>query len=502
MMITEAFANLAINSGAYDVLDTIYLTNQLRRLVGQDELSAITVADANLYTMIDTLTALAESNGQLTRLGWTKDMFEAALCDYLTPAPSVINRKFAENYQVSPQQATAAFFKSSYENDYIKMRQIAKNRVFVHPSVYGDLTISINLSKPEKDPKEIAAAKQAPQTNFPTCQLCMENEGYLGRLNHPARSNHRIIRFTLDGEAWGFQYSPYAYYQEHAIYLNERHQPMVINGAAIRKILLIVEKFPHYFAGSNADLPIVGGSILTHEHFQGGGEKLPMSFAQTDKLFKLEKFKTLQAATLKWPMSVIRLTSASIEELVAASSEILAAWDDYSDAAVDVLAHGLDGERHHTITPIARMRAGKFELDLVLRDNHTTSSFPDGVFHPHQDVQHIKKENIGLIEVMGLAILPARLKTELAAVKAYVSGQVTQLTDVAVYHQAWASELKLAFTGGDIDHYLNAALGRKFERVLEDAGVFKRDAQGQAAFARFLTRLSETSGIKQEKLSH
>ncbi|MDR1606474.1 MAG: UDP-glucose--hexose-1-phosphate uridylyltransferase [Streptococcaceae bacterium] len=483
MAITEAFVGLAIQSGAYQALDGLYLTNQLRRLVGQDDLSTVTIETSDLYTVIDTLTRVVESNGHLAKLGWTTEIWQAALCDYLTPLPSALNRQFAENYQLSPERATTAFYQSSCDNDYIKVRQIAKNIVFKHPSQYGDMTISINLSKPEKDPKEIAAAKLAPQADFPKCQLCMENEGYLGRLNHPARTNHRIIRFDLVGENWGFQYSPYAYYREHAIFLNEVHQPMVIDSATIDKILRVVSKFPHYFVGSNADLSIVGGSILAHEHFQGGGEQLPMSFAEIEKKIVLLKFPAVQAGILKWPMSVIRLMSTSIEELVAASEHILQVWDNYSDEAVDVLAHSRDGERHHTITPIARRRDGVYELDLVLRDNHTTAAYPDGVFHPHQDVQHIKKENIGLIEVMGLAILPARLKDELEVVKAYVLGQAVKVAD---YHQRWADELKQDFSGADIDGYLNTAVGQKFERVLEDAGVFKRDAEGRLAFERFI----------------
>jgi UDPglucose--hexose-1-phosphate uridylyltransferase len=487
MTLTDAFVALAVKSGAYEDLDRIYLENQLRRLVGQDDLSMVTVADDDLYAVIDAATTLVHGNGQLAKLDWSTEIFQSALCDYFTPLPSAVNRRFNEDYAVSPQTATDHFFAESRANDYIKVRDIAKNIAFMHPSQYGDVKITINLSKPEKDPKEIAAAKHAPQADFPKCQLCMENEGYLGRANHPARTNHRIVRFELGDEDWGFQYSPYAYYHEHAIYLNQIHKPMVIDGDAIRKILALVAKFPHYFAGSNADLPIVGGSILAHEHFQGGGEELPMARATLRSTFDLPGFENVSAGILNWPMSVIRLVSEDAETLVAASEHVLSVWDDYSDATVDIVDHAADGTRHHTITPISRMRDGKYELDLVLRDNHTTPELPDGVYHPHPDVQHIKKENIGLIEVMGLAILPPRLKQELAEVEAFVTGDGDTVADM---HRSWAEDLRHDYDGQqDITEYVRAAVGDKFIRVLQDAGVFKDTPQGHAAFDRFIAAL-------------
>ena len=347
------------------------------------------------------------------------------------------------------------------------------------------MEITINLSKPEKDPIEIAAAKKAKTSHYPACQLCFENEGYQGRLDHPARSNHRIIRFDLVGQEWGFQYSPYAYFNEHCIFLDSKHTPMTISRATFERLLDIVEIFPSYFAGSNADLPIVGGSILTHDHYQGGRHTFPMEKANLDKVFTFVGFETVEAGIVNWPMSVLRLKSTDKAALIELSDTILQKWRAYSDPTVQILAES-NGEQHHTITPIARRKKGKFELDLVLRDNQTSKEHPDGIYHPHQDVQHIKKENIGLIEVMGLAILPPRLKNELKEVEEFLLGQ---REEVAPYHQAWADQLKAHHPDATLESaqtIVRASVGRIFKRVLEDAGVYKRTKEGQAAFMRFI----------------
>ena len=365
-----------------------------------------------------------------------------------------------------------------------------ENEAVIQDSLYGDVEITINLSKPERDPKAIAAAKQAKASSYPKCQLCMENEGYQGRIDHPARANHRIIRLDLLGQEWGFQYSPYAYFNEHCIFLDHQHVPMQITQETFAQLLEIVDQFPGYFAGSNSDLPIVGGSILTHNHYQGGRHVFPMEKAGLDYSFHFKDFPEISAGIVKWPMSVIRLAGKDKEELVALAEVIRQAWRHYSDPESDVLAFSQE-EPHHTVTPIARKRRGQFELDIVLRDNHTSQQFPDGVYHPHPDVQHIKKENIGLIEVMGLAILPPRLKGELAEVENYLTNQYNEIAD---YHKAWADDLKASvdISPDNVHQVLQKAVGQVFVRVLEDAGVYKRSQEGQAAFHRFL----ETIGIE------
>ena len=372
------------------------------------------------------------------------------------------------------------------------IKAIAKNIAYRVPSDYGELEITINLSKPEKDPKEIAAAKLVKSSNYPQCQLCMENEGYHGRVNHPARSNHRIIRFDISGQEWGFQYSPYAYFNEHCIFLDSQHRPMAISRKTFERLLTIVETFPGYFAGSNADLPIVGGSILTHDHYQGGRHTFPMERAPVEESFTIEGFEAVSLGIVNWPMSVLRLQSDDKAQLIALADNILESWRSYSDPAVQVLASS-NGEPHHTITPIARIRDGHYELDLVLRDNQTSPEHPDGIYHPHADVQHIKKENIGLIEVMGLAILPPRLKEELKLVQRYLLGQVD---GVAKYHQEWADDLKTQHpdlsSEEESQEVVRVSVGNIFARVLEDAGVYKRTEEGQAAFRRFVTSLGKS----------
>ena len=445
-------------------------------IVGEDGADAPAAVDANdIVDLKEELANLAARNGKVGDTAAEKDTIGAQLMDFITPAPSVVNRTFWSTYEQDPAKA------------------IAKNIYFPVPTEYGDIEITINLSKPEKDPKAIAAAKNAKTSSYPKCQLCIENEGYQGRINHPARANHRVVRFDMDGEGWGFQYSPYAYFNEHCIFFYGKHEPMKISKETFHRLLGIVEQFPGYFAGSNADLPIVGGSILAHEHYQGGRHTFAMEKAPVETEFTFDGFEGVKAGIVKWPMSVIRLAGKNRDEMVELASKILDAWRSYSDPDAQVLAES-NGEPHHTITPIARRKGDEYELDLVLRDNQTSEEFPDGIYHPHPDVQHIKKENIGLIEVMGLAILPPRLQKELAEVEKYVLGRDN---DIAEYHRAWAEEIKRSHpeaTEGTVTGIVQDAVGKVFSRVLEDAGVYKRTPEGKAAFMKFV----QTLGTKEK----
>ena len=488
MTLVEKFVTKVIAESTFEELDRIYLTNRVLALVGEGVLDVETDQD-DLIELKDQLVEEAVRLETIEDSQAAREILGADLMDLVTPCPSQVNRDFWDTYAQSPEQAIADFYQLSQKNDYIKLKAIAKNIAYRVPSDYGELEITINLSKPEKDPKEIAAAKLVKSSNYPQCQLCMENEGYHGRVNHPARSNHRIIRFDISGQEWGFQYSPYAYFNEHCIFLDSKHRPMAISRQSFERLLAIVEQFPGYFAGSNADLPIVGGSILTHDHYQGGRHVFPMEVAPIQKSFTFEGFETVKAGIVQWPMSVIRLTSVSKDDLTELADKILLAWRQYSDPSVQVLAES-NGTPHHTITPIARKRDGQFELDLVLRDNQTSPEHPDGIYHPHKDVQHIKKENIGLIEVMGLAILPPRLKEEVEQVAAYLVGEDVSVAD---YHQEWADELKVSHPGlTDKYQALNIvqeSVGKIFARVLEDAGVYKQTEEGQAAFMRFVEQV-------------
>lgn len=488
MTLVEKFVTQVIEESSYEELDRIYLTNRVLALVGDGVLEV----ETKVSELIDLKDQLVEEAVRLETIEdsqTAREILGADLMDLVTPCPSQVNHDFWTTYTQSPEQAISDFYQLSQKNDYIKLKAIAKNIAYRVPSDYGELEITINLSKPEKDPKAIAAAKLVKSSNYPQCQLCMENEGYHGRVNHPARSNHRIIRFSMAGHEWGFQYSPYAYFNEHCIFLDSQHRPMAISRQSFERLLAIVEQFPGYFAGSNADLPIVGGSILTHDHYQGGRHVFPMELAPLQKSFTFEGFETVKAGIVKWPMSVIRLTSDSKEELTNLAEKILLAWRQYSDPSVQVLAES-DGTLHHTITPIARKRDGQFELDLVLRDNQTSPEHPDGIYHPHKDVQHIKKENIGLIEVMGLAILPPRLKEEVEQVAAYLVGEDVLVAD---YHQEWADELKES--NPDLTdkeqalEIVQESVGKIFARVLEDAGVYKQTEEGQATFMRFVEQV-------------
>lgn len=482
MDLIRKFVEQVIEKSDYTELDKYYLYNHVLHLVGKCEKEC---QEASIIDVKDALIEQAVLNQKIDDLSSSKDSLGCELMDLITPIPSVLNQRFNETYAQDKKRAIADFYELSKANDYVKTKAIAKNIYFKTPTDYGNLEITINLSKPEKDPKQIALAKKLAPSGYPLCQLCMENEGYYGRVDHPARTNHRIVRFNLGEEVWGFQYSPYAYFNEHCIFLDGKHEPMVISKETFSNLLEIVEKFPGYFAGSNADLPIVGGSILTHEHYQGGRHVFAMEEAPVEKSFRFAGFENVSAGIVKWPMSVIRLNGSDKAELVALSAKILDSWRKYSDEKVNVKA--FDGDvLHHTITPIARMKNGNYELDLVLRDNQTSEEYPDGIFHPHKDVQHIKKENIGLIEVMGLAILPPRLKDELAEVGKHILGTSNEMKE---YHRVWADEIKQNHpeaTAENITEIVNQETGRVFARVLEDAGVYKRNKQGQESFMRFV----------------
>lgn len=482
--LVDRFVEQVIANSDFEEMDALYLRNRVLALVG-DQVLAVQTELTDLIELKDELLVHGVRTGFVGELLEEQDMVGACLMDLITPSPSQVNRDFWQTYQDSSEQAVADFYALSKRNDYIKVAAVAKNIYYQTPTDYGNLEITINLSKPEKDPKAIAAARLAEASNYPQCLLCMENEGYQGRINHPARANHRIIRLDLGKEKWGFQYSPYAYYNEHAIFLNQEHVPMVISPQTFEQLLDLLDIFPDYFVGSNSDLPISGGSILTHNHYQGGRHSFAMEKAAIERQLVFEGFESVSAGLVKWPMSVIRLSSADKPSLLGLATKILEKWRSYSDDSVQIKAE-TDGTPHHTITPIARKRGDLYELDLVLRDNQTSEEFPDGIYHPHPDVQHIKKENIGLIEVMGLAILPPRLKAELAEVEKFLLGQDSQVVD---YHQPWAESLKTAHpdvTEETVEQVVRESVGQIFARVLEDAGVYKRTPEGQAAFLRFV----------------
>lgn len=489
--LVDRFVEQVIANSSFEEMDAIYLRNRVLALVG-DQVLTVQTELTDLIELKEELLVHGVRTGFVGELLEEQDIVGACLMDLITPSPSQVNRDFWQTYQDSPEQAIGDFYELSKRNDYIKVAAIAKNIYYQTPTDYGNLEITINLSKPEKDPKSIAAATKAEASNYPKCLLCMENEGYQGRINHPARANHRIIRLDLGQEKWGFQYSPYAYYNEHAIFLNQEHVPMVISPRTFEQLLDLLDIFPDYFVGSNSDLPISGGSILTHNHYQGGRHSFAMEKAPIERQLVFEGFESVSAGLVKWPMSVIRLSSADKPSLLGLATKILEKWRSYSDDVVQIKAE-TDGTPHHTITPIARKRGDLYELDLVLRDNQTSEEFPDGIYHPHPDVQHIKKENIGLIEVMGLAILPPRLKAELAEVEKFLLGQDSQVAD---YHQPWADRLKAEHpdvTEERAEEIIRASVGQIFARVLEDAGVYKRTSEGQAAFLRFV----EFVGLKQ-----
>ncbi len=469
--------------------DRTWAINRLLETVGLQEFVSSEIApEEPLEEILRRILDDAVARGVIEESIVQRDLLDTKLMGVLTPRPSEVRHTFFEKYQRSPVEATDWYYTFSQATDYIRKYRIAKDVKWITSTEYGDLDITINLSKPEKDPRAIAAAKNAPQSAYPKCQLCAENEGYAGRIDHPARQNHRIIPITIDNKNWFFQYSPYVYYNEHCIVFNGEHTPMQIERTTFRKLLDFVKQFPHYFVGSNADLPIVGGSILSHDHFQGGHFTFAMERAPIEQEVSFQGFEDVFAGIVKWPMSVIRLRCADDNRLVELADRILTAWRGYTDESAFIFAE-TNGERHNTITPIARMREGQFELDLVLRNNITTEEHPLGVYHPHAELHHIKKENIGLIEVMGLAVLPARLKGELASLADILlhGGEIADDSALAK-HKPWVEKMRktYTFTEDTVETILRNEVGTIFAKVLEHAGVYKCNAEGRTAFQRFL----------------
>ena len=487
----DALTRYGVARGLIAPEDVCYGKNRLLELLRLDEAPAEGEIDAPLHEILRALTDDAVRRGLIDDTVTARDLFDTALMGALTPYPHEVRAEFARRYAVAPEAATGWFYQFSQDTNYIRRDRIARDVKWKYASPYGELDITINLSKPEKDPRDIAAARAAPQSGYPRCALCAENEGYAGRVNHPARQNLRVQPIFLNGSPWYLQYSPYVYYNEHCIALNAEHRPMHIDGETFRRLLDFVTQFPHYFIGSNADLPIVGGSILSHDHFQGGRYRFAMEAAPVEREASFAAFPAVSAGVVRWPMSVLRLRSAEPEQLLALAERILACWRGYSDPEAGILAE-TDGVPHNTITPIARRRGTDYEMDLVLRCNITSERYPLGVFHPHPELHHIKKENIGLIEVMGLAVLPARLKRELAALReAILAGADLRQEETLCKHADWVEALKTrhAFTSENAERILRQEVGAVFTRVLEDAGVFKHNAQGQRAFDRFLASI-------------
>ncbi len=491
-----ALAAYGLKTGLITADDRIFAINSILAALGLDDYEEPeNIPDMELEEILKGLLDFACSKNIIPDSIAYRDLFDTKLMACLTPRPSEVIAKFKADYAVSPVTATDNYYKLSRDTDYIRRYRIAKDIKWKTETEYGELDITINLSKPEKDPKAIAAAKNAKQSGYPKCLLCPENVGYAGRLNHPARQNHRIIPVDICGEPWGFQYSPYVYYNEHCILFNTKHTPMVIDKKAFEKLFDFVSKFPHYFIGSNADLPIVGGSILSHEHFQGGNYTFAMAKANIEKEYKIKGFKDVTVGRVKWPMSVIRLRSADTGRLVELADIILTKWRGYTDEAAFIFAK-TDGEPHNTITPIARKNGDMYELDLVLRNNITTEEHPLGVYHPHAELHHIKKENIGLIEVMGLAVLPARLKNEmqqLADVLVTKGVSAVRSDPVLEKHADWAEEFcsRRTVNADNVHEVIRDEIGKVFAKVLEHAGVYKRTPEGEAAFDRFVEYLNK-----------
>ena len=493
-MINEAISKLAtyaVRTGLVEECDYIWAVNTILDVLKLDSYTDPQKdwGEIELNAVLDELMDDAHARGVLKENSVVyRDLFDTELMGRLTPRPAQVIKQFQDLYQESPVRATDWYYKLSQDTNYIRRDRIAKDMQWKALTEYGELDITINLSKPEKDPKAIAAARNLPASNYPRCLLCAENEGYAGRVNHPARQNHRIIPITINDSPWFLQYSPYVYYNEHCICLNSEHIPMKIDRSCFAKLLDFVRQFPHYFVGSNADLPIVGGSILAHDHFQGGHYTFAMEKAPVEIPFTFPGYEDVEAGIVKWPMSVIRIASVDAGRLVDLADKILSAWRGYTDADAMIFSE-TDGEPHNTITPIARMRGDKFELDLVLRNNLTTQEHPLGLYHPHTELHHIKKENIGLIEVMGLAVLPARLKEELAAVAdALVTGADLRANELTEKHADWAEGFRgnYRFTNENALEIVQRETGYVFAKVLEHAGVYKRTLEGRNAFMRFL----------------
>ena len=497
-MINESIAKLVKygeNAGLVSGLDKIYATNRILEVMQisdyeePEQIPETPDLEETLNELLDDAAkrGLLEHNSVVYR-----DLFDTKLMDCLMPRPGEVVKKFEELYAKSPQEATDYFYKLSQDSNYIRRYRIAKDIRWSVPSAYGDIDISINLSKPEKDPKAIAAAKLAKQSGYPKCLLCKENVGYAGRVNHPARQNHRIIPLTINQTEWGFQYSPYVYYNEHCIVFNFQHNPMKIERATFVKLFDFVKQFPHYFLGSNADLPIVGGSILTHDHFQGGHYEFAMERAAIEKEFVIPGYEDVKAGIVHWPLSVIRIQCKDEKRLIELADYILKKWRGYTDEEAYIFAE-TDGEPHNTITPIARKKGDMYELDLTLRNNITTKECPLGLYHPHNEYHHIKKENIGLIEVMGLAVLPSRLKAEMEHLsQCLIKGEDIVSKEDLKKHAAWVEEIKGKYTDinkGNVMDILKEEIGQVFVKVLEDAGVYKYNEEGRKAFDRFIAVL-------------
>ena len=487
-------ADYAVRNGLIESCDYTWAINTILDVLKLDSYTEPEEKDwdtgyIELAPILEELLDDAYARGVLTENSVVyRDLFDTELMGRLTPRPSQVIEKFRACYMDDPEYATDWYYTFSQDTNYIRRDRIARDMQWKAPTEYGDLDITINLSKPEKDPKAIAAARDLPASDYPRCQLCAENEGYAGRVNHPARQNHRVVPITINGSPWFLQYSPYVYYNEHCICFNREHTPMKIDRACFGKLLDFVRQFPHYFVGSNADLPIVGGSILAHDHFQGGRYTFAMEKAPVETPFTFPGFEDVEAGVVKWPMSVIRIASENPERLIELADKILGKWRTYTDEAAVILAE-TDGVPHNTITPIARRRGEKYELDLVLRNNLTTEQYPLGLYHPHDELHHIKKENIGLIEVMGLAVLPARLKEELAAVADCLANRRDLRTDEkTAKHADWAEAFAPNYniTPENALEIVQKETGLVFAQVLEHAGVYKRTAEGREAFLRFL----------------
>ena len=509
-MIQERILELVkygLTTGLVDPADEVYTVNRLLEVLGVDDIEDETFekveaqpawtqeeAEEKLEGILEDMMTYAYDNGIMKENSIVyKDLFDTKLMGCLVNAPSVIRARFKDLYDnESSLAATDYFYKLSCDSNYIRRQRIKKDMKWTTDTEYGTLDVTINLSKPEKDPKAIAAAKNAKQSAYPKCQLCKENEGYAGRVNHPARENHRIIPVTINNSQWFFQYSPYVYYNEHCIVFNGEHTPMKIERQTFVKLFDFIKQFPHYFLGSNADLPIVGGSILSHDHFQGGHYTFAMEKAPVIQEFTVKGFEDVTAGIVKWPLSVIRLQSEDVTRVIDLADHILQAWRGYTDEAAFIFAE-TDGQPHNTITPIARMRDGKYELDLTLRNNITTEEHPLGVYHPHEELHHIKKENIGLIEVMGLAVLPARLKDELELLKTYIlEKKDIRSNETIAKHADWTERFLPSYpeiNAENVTHILEQEVGKVFCQVLEDAGVYKCTDEGLAAFDRFVETL-------------
>ncbi len=496
-MIYQAIDDLilyAVSSGLLPEEETNYARNLLLDVMQEPDYRPGAAAPRPLPEILGELTDIAVERGIIPDSGENRDLFDTRLMNCLTPRPAQVRRLFRQAYGQSPQHATDFFYRLCQDSNYIRRDRIARDKRWVYEGAFGPLDITINKSKPEKDPRDIAAAGRARASGYPMCLLCAENEGYAGRIGHPARSNHRIIPLTLDGECWALQYSPYVYYNEHCIVLSMDHRPMAVSQAGFRRLLDFVGQFPHYFVGSNADLPIVGGSILSHDHFQGGRHVFAMEKAEIEQEFTLPGFDDVACGRVHWPISVLRLRCTDRARLAEAAGAILTHWRAYSDPAAQILAR--TDAPHNTITPIARRRGELYELDLALRNNRTTPAHPLGLFHPHAERHHIKKENIGLIEVMGLAVLPARLDGELDALaSAMVDGADLRSDEAIARHADWAETFRDECVGMDLTSLrrkLEREVGRVFEQVLCDCGVFPYTEAGGAAFGRYLADLQST----------